>query len=702
MTTEVRAYRPYSYDILKPYEQACVDAYNAALTHAPPKLLKDWSAEDLHGFQSRYGIGLYFGVIIFPADWLPDGEGQQDSARRLDLTRILPEGVRPDSDEGKAILCPLLKAIFAIRLYNHAKVAEYSHQSQRGRFIQTSTWRSTIKTLRKLAAIGIAHRKNPFEPLFSHVTSRDFEALPDPIKNSVKTCLDYCFKHKIIDDWIVEAKPMLAEAPEALSKDEKPDFATPTGDIPDTIGFQSMSDEFVGEAGWRAAWFIEKLGPPLLACYEALQAPDIVRQTGSYQSMLRRQIIDGWDWTAPDGTPVNEFPFEFYLQQRTSDERLEIPLRKVTDVPGFSELHQVVFTLQACHAFGAALSFANRVSEHASFRIGALTEDVDGTISATGRTFKLAYNGGEGIERDWPVPQIILQALNQQEKLSCLLRLTDRKEGDPLWVQNSQKHPRLLNVNRAYKRFILAFGLQKLLGEDDNLSQHRFRKTIARLVAIAIVNGPELLMQLFGHRTMEMTIRYVLTNPDIVEEIRSIAADLAMLNSKRAIEIAESAGGMAAEKVVDFKFKEKARLGVDELGEENLTHAANVLSTMGHSALVVRPGVLCLKTPYEVGPCSKGRTAQDPRHCKTYCDHRFEDPKNRLTVDQTIEYIIGKIIQAENDDDLIGVQYLTGQLNTQMRRFKDLEAKWRHDPVVRRVLPDKYGDGCEGHDENYD
>ena len=59
-----------------------------------------------------------------------------------------------------------------------------------------------------------------------------------------------------------------------------------------------------------------------------------------------------------------------------------------------------------------------------------------------------------------------------------------------------------------------------------NLHPHRFRKTVARLASVALIGSPRILMQVFGHKDIQMTLYYIMTNKALATEIEAVAREL--------------------------------------------------------------------------------------------------------------------------------------------------------------------------------
>jgi hypothetical protein len=368
--------------------------------------------------------------------------------------------------------------------------------------------------------------------------------------------------------------------------------------------------------------------------------------------------------------------------------------------------------LQMAHLWVALLSVGSRIGEMLSIAPGAVVHSADGTPFANGLTFKLVDRVG-GAERDWPLPDVALQAVRQQEELCELIHqlgylggdaedaAEDEEEelpGDDLPDARGANESRrsiwanvghrgefsATNVNRELRRMAICLGLtDKPSGR--NLSTHRFRKTVARLAALAITGAPKILMDLFGHKSIEMTLYYILTDPVVQAEVKQVVEEVAVLRAKDAIEDNESYGGPAAKRIGELVVRERVRLGRD-LGAADIRELAEILTLNGQSWALVRPGVICTKLPGSPGPCTKKVGRPEPSRCRWSCDHRLEEPALREDVDGSIAEAV-RVYEIEMADaNEMGQEFWAGQILAHLRRFEDIERKWLLHPTVMQVL----------------
>lgn len=472
---------------------------------------------------------------------------------------------------------------------------------------------------------------------------------------------------------------------------------TSNRDVPDQIHAPSeggrtkdpylpFPDAFVHEAGRCSAWFINDFTPMLLTGYEALIAVienhRVKSGTGNEYFRPTTDFLLNYKWRDVAGNPFVGFPFSV---------EVSFGSRSCTWPPlRLQEFQQFVMMAQMANFFVIALSAGPRAGEILSFTTSCLTESRDGVALANGRTYKIV-DAFEGVTRDWPMPQLAVQALQYQSRLSLLIsrQYQSRYEQGavPLWrLFHASGAGAALgsNYNSQMRLYVRRLKLEHLI-DRQALSHHRFRKTIARLVALAQVHAPKILMDIFGHKSIEMTMHYILADASILSEMRAVRKELVLIMAKKAIRNAASNGGPAALHISNAAQQISIRTS-SEYGVENEDDLAMMLTGQGVYWIQPRPGVICTKLVDQVGPCAKGRSQPNPARCQSDCTFRLEEADNRHQVDEAITDIVQKIQRAWVHEDEILAEVWTGQLMTNLSRFTDLSDKWLKHPVVQSAL----------------
>lgn len=441
-----------------------------------------------------------------------------------------------------------------------------------------------------------------------------------------------------------------------------------------------FSDEFISEAGWKVAWLTQHLAKPLTAAAGHLLKLSRT-DNGKNLRQLEKNYLDGRTWRGKDGSEIVELPFEMDLRAAGNAGRaFAWPPRNKAEVMALME------KVQAAHLFIVLLSTGGRISEIMSFKTDSLSKsDAKKAVpTATGRTYKLVFSF-EGKERDWPLPALAMEALHNQSKMAELL--APSAEPGPMWrnfAMNQFGETMSGNYRNQLKNLTKALRLDKYLG-DQNIRAHRFRKTIARLVALVIAESPKVLMDIFGHKTISMTVHYILADPLIRAEMEEVRRELVVMFAADAIENVATNGGPAAAPLSTAIREIRIRRG-SEWGQDDIKDLAFTLTANGDQWALVRPGVLCTKQSSQSGPCNSRQSTPDPSRCRTTCSHRLENGMMRDDANRSIEMAVGFIEEALQVDDEIQKELWVGQLLSHINRFADIKMHWRNHPIVAPLL----------------
>lgn len=469
-----------------------------------------------------------------------------------------------------------------------------------------------------------------------------------------------------------------------------------------------LPDEYVGQMGMHARWIIEELGPALLdLCtqIEALwQRTERADATDSAISQVRddalRVLLDGAIWVDSKGNQIEQLPFTEMPRGKPAD---RWPARTLKDVLYLMKL------LQAAHYFVAGLSMAGRNSEVTTLQRDCVQDVPGASPGVSGRTWKLV-DRHDGAVREWVLPDLAMAAVEQQVRLvraaERMGRLTyrarkDGHEGQHLWAQigvsAADARKQVLKLNSHMRWFARTLGMStQPLGQ--SLRIHRFRKTIARLAALAIVEAPKVLMQVFGHRNLNDTLYYILADKSLQADIEMVARELRVMRARETVKAiadaedrGESAGfggpaGALISKAIAVHREHLHRTG-RTWGADSVYEIADILTLRGIAFQVVRPGVVCTKYPEtESGPCNKSFGKPEPARCQTHCQHRLEEPLARLDAEASIQSCVTNYKKAAEEDNDLTKGAWAVQVVVHLPRFPDLKAKWEVDPLMREML----------------
>lgn len=498
---------------------------------------------------------------------------------------------------------------------------------------------------------------------------------------------------------------------------------------------QPLPDEYVSEMGRCSLWLMRVLCPNLLNIGKAIT---VLYSSNPIRGKVGRKIVDNcgrkvrkllatYRWHDQDGREFNSPPFLLRLPKpnglnsavngRDADAEVHWPPRNYREVMA---LLGIVLT---AHYFIVSLSMGARQSEVLGLKRDCVVRSVDGRLYASGKTYKLVQRH-EGEWRDWQLPEAAVEALAQQallvetaERMASLLadRTADTvalNTGTHLWGQVSAakiSNPaiQLTGINPALRVYANALGLSTEPGGQP-LRSHRFRKTLARLVALALTQAPKLLMDVFGHKDIEMTLYYILSDKNLRAEIETVARELRVMRGKQVVERMVEAdlaskgtdsadlggyGGLAAvslQNVIRVNRERVHRQGA-QWGANDVQELAELLTLQGTAWEQVRTGVLCTKFPGEFGPCNKSKGRPEPSKCQSSCTHRLEEAFLREDIDGSIHDAVAAYEAAISNEESLTAAHWAAQVRAHVPRFSDIQAKWMLNKTVRELFADELG-----------
>lgn len=492
-----------------------------------------------------------------------------------------------------------------------------------------------------------------------------------------------------------------------------------------------LPDDYVSAMGRRSLWLMRVLGPNLLAIGSAMADLWSTTSVEDWSAETIRdkrragisKLLSAHRWLDQEGRTFDRPPFHISLPEQSgfaiskgggeANGDLRWPPTSYRDVMA------LLGTVQMAHYFIAGISIGARKSEALGLQRGCVVRSVDGRPYANGKTYKLVQRH-EGEWRDWQLPEAAVDALAQQARLAevaeriAFLTPTQTTPGATsntgshhLWGQVSAANQSdatkpLSDVNKALLAYARTLDLDSTPG-GQTLRPHRFRKTLARLVALALTQAPKLLMEVFGHKSIEMTLYYILTDKDLRAEIETVSRELRVMRAKEVVERmveadlasqgADSAnlggyGGLAAVSLHNAigVHRERVHRRGDQWGANNVMELAELLTLQGKAWEQVRPGVLCTKFPGEAGPCNKSKGRPEPSKCQSTCGHRLEEAFLREDVDGSIRDALAAYETAVADEESLTAAHWAAQVRAHVPRFADLQAKWMVNPTVRALV----------------
>lgn len=477
--------------------------------------------------------------------------------------------------------------------------------------------------------------------------------------------------------------------------------------------FQPLPDRYLKEFGPRNLWLIRELGPCLLPLLEDL-ATHLENLDWSNKNMhaltkvivpqFITQHLNGHPWIDSMGRPLKpNFPLRTGAKGK---DKFQFPPRN------WEHLKVLSATLQSAQLFLTLLAAAGRIGEVESLPRLCVTTEQDGKDYVRGWTYKLSGNLF-GDARTWPAPSVLVQTLGQQSRLANVwIRLPPRRieEGPPktppthnaLWLsigaaQTCNAAEPLASLADALKTLASRIGMDPKPG-GINLHPHRLRKTIGRLAGITLFNSPLVLKRLFGHKSIEMTLHYILCDKDIRTEAEAVLRELRILHCAQALEdMRESLasgtplpahGGGAASRMTEAVQAHEARLA--ESGRVwtggSAYDLAYLLTARGQGWRLVQKNIICSKAPGEAGLCLKNKGEPDTSNCKPECDNRIVLALERRDTDEIVQAHMGIALKAREEEQFDHFNYSMEQLLKELNKFSDIKEKYMADAQLQSLL----------------
>ncbi|WP_287979239.1 hypothetical protein [Sphingomonas sp.] len=538
--------------------------------------------------------------------------------------------------------------------------------------VKPSTWVRTMQRLIDAAAVALdkpaiqpaASTCPDGDPIFRNLTPDElrtaFKGSVDELSSAIPR-LNGLLKMGQFDDW--PAEDVYVEG----SKRENV--------------WQPFSDEFVAVAGSAALWMSETLGPHILEAWEALRymASQPVSRSNPLKAAAERQAYAS-RWAETMQQKGIDLKFQFALSRLLPDQRRGV-LSSFDQVTPRA-IGDLAYLLQEAHAWIISLAAAPRNGELVSLPRDCL-RPVQGGSLMSGYTFKLSDSEES---RDWPIPKVAVEAIRLQQRLAEIVD----PGGDRLFIvfkilqDKDKRHDRDRNKFNAEKFAQSVFTLDGDSLESlctGNIHAHRFRKTVSRLAALSLVGANEILFDILGHRDPEMTLAYILSDPELQEEMRVIAREAAILITKKAVEQADDLGGPAASGVKELVGRYRARSAEGDMDETSIMVVARLLSQNGRVTLVKR-NVLCTKTLQQAGPCNRRTGNPDIGNCQVGCLHRLELAAAR----HDHKLALARAVKAFHDAEGMMRSWWQGQIIGHLLPFPDLARDALADPDVRSAL----------------
>lgn len=485
--------------------------------------------------------------------------------------------------------------------------------------------------------------------------------------------------------------------------------------------FRPLPDGYAALLAKRSLWLMREIGPNLVRLtpeFAAMYAKTRARvQAGSLsqkrlaptRSRYARKMMESFVWLDSTGKPLTRIPFRLALTG-SSEQHGWLPQTQ-------RDFFDLMAYVQTAHQIITGLTTGLRESELLDMTRGCVVDRMIGDEHCyylNSRTFKTVASH-EGEQREWPVVVQVKQAVESQEQL--MARLDEiNKADDPnfqpdnhLWGRfylMSKSGEAFVDTNVWIGHYVEALGMETAPG-GQNFTTHRLRKTLARIVALALVNSPMVLYEIFGHHDIEMTLHYILANKDLRLEVEAIAREINVMQGAEVVEVMAQAelrrlagrslpgdlyggcgGGAAGPIDVCVRAEvQKIHERGEEWGANNAIELGRQFTNAGQQWMLVRKGVICTKSPGTVGPCSlKSRGRPEPSKCSSGCSHRLEREFMRDDVRGILDTARKGYEQALADSEEGLAAYWGGQIKINISRFPDIEQEYMRIPSIAACM----------------
>ncbi|WP_156902125.1 tyrosine-type recombinase/integrase [Azohydromonas australica] len=684
----------------------------AALLFRPAQIHL-YGPDQLLEVQRHFGLGDEWGVIDVPAELLAPNQRSETNRIRNYKKICAKENVAPERQHAGVLALVRYQLLLFAAPCSPGGVTRY--------FLKPSSILAEMNRMQPLVRACIRNPAAKEHSLLTLLTEQEYKAcahtpaLWKTFRATMSKLRDYGARGYWLDippKIGTESNPPKDAAGVAIENPRRGSSEELVQPIPEKgQGHTPLPDLFVTEAGYRSYWMMREMGPSLLKVANgfidiAKRFPAHTSHAKSKRAAAQKEFLKNFVWKDASGSVITKLPFKIRAVARPSRPDLD---REIDWPPKNADQMQVLWTLlQTSHLFIVLLSIGGRISESLSLAPGCLSETRDGIPLANGRTYKL-YHKFDGQKRDWPLPPEALEAIRQQEELTHVCAEMggpndiptppDRSKAGMLWNTIGKLGYTPLTAPNRYLQFQADyFGLSDLL-EGDTITPHRFRKTIARLIALAVVGAPKILMDLFDHKTIEMTLHYILTDPEVRAELTKVAKEQTIMFNEvveiakeetrkiaeNAIRDAQNYGGPAVTPLKAAVKAERARLG-RQLGAADIRDLADLLTLDRQHWMYVRPGVICTKLPGQAGPCNLNLGEPEPSRCRSHCEMRLEEAWLMQDVDGSVEDSVRyyEIERAAGNEYV--AEMWAGQILTHVRRFDAVFEKWKNHPVVAQLL----------------
>ena len=601
---------------MKPSYDVLFEKHRDALINGPALFNLDeaWALpwDKIADYQIFKGVAIRDDEWVVPKDFVNENY-YSACYRTIDFVKALPDGWSQDDPKAESLIRRLKRFAFL----NFTQTIVFNRKKSTP--IKPRTWVHHTRNLINAARFAMTlSDRLPFNEttcpdsgiIFGNLSPEDFDELCTKHPNLITHCgprLNGLYNAGLFDDW-------------------------PAGDI-ETVQpgtrkpIQPFSDGAFTEI-LQAAHFLAKIQTDLEACYAEIAVIDCDEQgRRHFQRRVipyRNQQIAQWQGNVLH--PGFAFPYIFEVtgEKRTKKEFTSWPVDTLDGVKSLLWLCQVANAIILNTATGG------RISEMKTLDRDPLVA-LNGEEYLTGYTFKESANV-TGSERHWPLPELAVEAVRKQKSLHETLGY----QGDKLWVPGGNSTTGIASLDvilPTFGRSVKTLDGEPLGEIDNNISSHRFRKTMARLIGLCLEGASEVLYTVLGHNNIEVTMGYMLSSPKFASDADIVRREVQHVRRKKLIGEIDDCGGLAANTIRTTK-KNMTEIAIKHGISPD---ASEILKAILPTIIKIKENTYCTTALNENGLCSMGKEIRDIGACPANCIYRLEAAAEAQNKERLVE-----------------------------------------------------------------
>lgn len=264
-----------------------------------------------------------------------------------------------------------------------------------------------------------------------------------------------------------------------------------------------------------------------------------------------------------------------------------------------------------------------RRSELGALRVGCTETDQSGHWLVF-KVFKTSV-ASQGDIKKIPIPQVAFNAVEVLRKLCAHSREYGQHDYLLSCINRAffGRNPNGVFAERALSRVAEACGVS------ENIHPHRFRKSLAMYIIYQDSRNIELIRHLFSHKSLRMTLRYILSLPGVNDELKRylIEKNTEILAEVMLAAASGRIGGRGGNRVKDSLADSKTfQARLQDRGKETLEQYVDSLLDSGIKLLHRANLAICIRSPSvnDTAPCvGRGESAADRLHPNLFACEPF-------------------------------------------------------------------------------